>query len=276
MIELKEVNTEKEINIDIASVLGEPKEEKVEIDDDIEIILIKLPNKILGQKSSEIKLCGKSMADWVKLAFNTTPTEVELTEKTTVLQIAKAYAKKTYTAVFFSDTPLLSKKVFAACLNYVKNRGLNVACFDRGYIFITSALQTLKVLPSIPLSSFAKLQEFFVVDDVNKLMLAEKFLRKRIIDYHIKNGVHFLDESTCIIECDVVLGQNVEIWGGNVLRGKTKIGNDTILFPNNYIEDSSIGSKCKILNSIVRASKIKDNSELPPQTCVEKGIINKR
>jgi bifunctional N-acetylglucosamine-1-phosphate-uridyltransferase/glucosamine-1-phosphate-acetyltransferase GlmU-like protein len=216
------------------------------------------------------------MADWVKMAFENAPTEVELTEKTTVLQIAKAYAKKTYTAVFFSDTPLLSKKVFGACLNYVKTRGLNVACFDRGYIFTTSALQTLKSLPSIPLSSFAKLQEFFVVDDVNKLMLAEKMLRKRILDYHIKNGVHFLDESTCIIEADVVIGQNVEIWGGNVLRGKTKIGNDTVLLPNNYIEDSSIGNKCRLLNSCVRASKIKENSELPPLTCVDKGIINKR
>ena len=92
-----------------------------------------------------------------------------------------------------------------------------------------------------------------------QLSYSEEIMRKRINEGHMLNGVTMIDPSSTYIEEGV------------------RIGSDTIIFPNTFIEgDTTIGSECVVRsNSRIVNSKIDDNvvieSSLIEESIVESG-----
>lgn len=79
--------------------------------------------------------------------------------------------------------------------------------------------------------------------------------------------------STCIIDDEVILGENVTIRPNTILSGKCVIGDNVILGPNSEIINSSIGNNSKIHHSLVSDSKIGCNVIIGPFAHLRNDVI---
>lgn len=77
-------------------------------------------------------------------------------------------------------------------------------------------------------------------------------------------GVTFLNKKSCHIDKTVTFGKNVVIHSGNVITGKTYIGNNVILKPNNIIHNCQIDENCVIEQSNLSDSIIGKNCQIGP------------
>ena len=87
------------------------------------------------------------------------------------------------------------------------------------------------------------------INDRAQLNEAENEIQARVIQGHARNGVSFIRAETSYVEVNVRIGQDAVIMPGSILRGDTVIGDDCVIGPNAYIEDSRLGDECKVAYS---------------------------
>lgn len=97
-----------------------------------------------------------------------------------------------------------------------------------------------------------------------QLAEAEEVLRNRINKLHLENGVTLIDPQTTYIGVDVEIGKDTIIYPNNILEGKTKIGEDCIIYQNCRIKDSIVEDGVDIQSSVVLDSKIGQNTTVGP------------
>ena len=177
-------------------------------------IILKVKNQTLGDTSS-IEILGKSMLDWVKLSLGeeTTAVAVDYDERVEVPSQAKHFADsgKKYTAVLFSDTPLITKKTVTDAVAVAENGGLNVVKMTRGYIFRTAFLMSCEKLYTDNTHYFTE-EDFLTASTPHNLALITDVMRNRILRYHADRGVRFTDLGTTVVEGDVVIAPGVIRW----------------------------------------------------------------
>ncbi len=104
------------------------------------------------------------------------------------------------------------------------------------------------------------------------LVIANEWERDRINDYWLDNGVTILSSKTTRIGSDVKIGNDTVIYPNNYITGKTIIGNDNILESDNKITNSIIGDKNQIERSIINKSEIKDNNNIGPWANIRENV----
>lgn len=250
------------------------------IDGDVAVIVLKIhqPAFLSTKKSFDYRICGKTLTEWVCLAFADCPVlEIEAREDDDLLSTIKPHlSNKKYTAVFYADTPLLQRKTFLGIINYAKEKRMNVCKLERGYVFITEYLRSAERLYSSVGSNLDIGDDLIKVCDTDTLQYAQEVIKKRILSYHIERGVEILDMANTSIDADVVIGQNTVIYPNTTLLGRTAIGSNVMIYPNCTIFNSQIGNNCKIYNSVIQSSKIRDNSIIEPFCFIENGEIKNR
>lgn len=85
--------------------------------------------------------------------------------------------------------------------------------------------------------------------------------------------IKYIGKETSFIEDSVQLGENITIYPGNVVLGKSKILDGTILYPNNYIKDCIIGKNVEITQSSLEGAIIKDNAKIGPFSRIRPNTI---
>jgi bifunctional UDP-N-acetylglucosamine pyrophosphorylase/glucosamine-1-phosphate N-acetyltransferase len=93
---------------------------------------------------------------------------------------------------------------------------------------------------------------------------ADALLRQRINRQWMLEGVTMVDSATTYIELGVTIGQDTIIWPNTILRGDTQIGENCILGPNTIVQDSRIGSQCKVFSSILEGAVVEDDVDIGP------------
>ncbi|MDD3839006.1 MAG: bifunctional UDP-N-acetylglucosamine diphosphorylase/glucosamine-1-phosphate N-acetyltransferase GlmU [Clostridia bacterium] len=116
-----------------------------------------------------------------------------------------------------------------------------------------------------------RIHEVEGVNDRVQLASAERFMRYRILEQNMLNGVTIIDPDNTYIGKYCEIGQDAIIYPGNVIEGQTSIGEGCILFPNNRIEDSIIEPFAKLQCSVILESKIGENSTVGPYAYVRPG-----
>lgn len=86
-------------------------------------------------------------------------------------------------------------------------------------------------------------------------------------------GVEFMCLDGIIIEPTVKIGAGTKILPGTVIKGKTEIGENCVIGPNSYIEDSRIGSETEVNNTQIRSSVLEDNVKIGPWSQVRPGCV---
>jgi bifunctional UDP-N-acetylglucosamine pyrophosphorylase/glucosamine-1-phosphate N-acetyltransferase len=109
------------------------------------------------------------------------------------------------------------------------------------------------------------------INDRVALAAAERLLRARIAEQHMRNGVTIVDPSTTYIDAAVEIGQDARIEPWTVLGGETVIAQDAVIGPNAEVRDSRIGPRTTVWASIVESSEIAEDVEIGPYSHIRPG-----
>lgn len=114
----------------------------------------------------------------------------------------------------------------------------------------------------------------------NRVQLAqvETEQRRRIREKWMLAGVTIPDPESVYIDATAKLGRDVTLLANTHIRGKSQIGESSEIGPNSMVYDSTIGSNCKIIASMIEQSQIDDEvdvgpfSHIRPDSHLERGV----
>lgn len=109
------------------------------------------------------------------------------------------------------------------------------------------------------------------VNDRIALATAEKVMRKRINENHMVNGVTFINPASTYIDIDVEIGAEAVIEANVVLKGKTSIGERTILTNGTRVVSSQIAADVVISNSDIEDAVIETGVTVGPYAHIRSG-----
>lgn len=114
--------------------------------------------------------------------------------------------------------------------------------------------------------------ESIIIHSREDLVVANNWERSRVNRKHLENGVTILDLASTTIGTDVIINMDTTIYPNNTLIGKTVIGENNVLKPNNHIEDSIIGSDNEIEQSKLVDVEIGEKNHIGPWTNLRTGV----
>lgn len=166
-----------------------------------------------------------------------------------------------YYCVLYNDTPLVNDQFLdelaAEC------EGLKT-CYKIGDGYITFKGYTggYKTCENIFAFQVKSLADVGAVSMHLKDYVMAKYLDRNVIIY---------DPVTTYIDLDVVIEDGAIIHPMVVLRGKTYIHKNAVLFPNCELIDTEVGENVDIRSTYALEAKIGDNTTVGPYACLRKG-----
>ncbi|MDC7953690.1 bifunctional UDP-N-acetylglucosamine diphosphorylase/glucosamine-1-phosphate N-acetyltransferase GlmU [Liquorilactobacillus mali] len=151
-----------------------------------------------------------------------------------------------------------NKELFEA-LHQVKNDNV------QGEYYLTDVMEIFKnagkVIAAYKMKNF---DESMGVNDRVALAQANKLMRQRINEKHMKNGVTLIDPQTTYIDVDVKVGRDTVIEPGVVLKGRTVIGEDCFIGAHSEIRDTVIENNVTVTASLLEESTMAEGSNIGP------------
>lgn len=104
-----------------------------------------------------------------------------------------------------------------------------------------------------------------------QLAAADKILRQRKNIALMESGVTIIDPASTFIDCDVEIGQDTIIYPNTYLEGKTKIGENCTLGPNSRFENMIVGDNVQAQFCYCHDAEICNNVILGPYVHIRPG-----
>jgi bifunctional UDP-N-acetylglucosamine pyrophosphorylase/glucosamine-1-phosphate N-acetyltransferase len=102
------------------------------------------------------------------------------------------------------------------------------------------------------------------INDRSQLAQAEWALRVRLNERHMAAGVTMRDPSTVYLDWDVALAADVELEPNVILRGRTSVGQSSVIGAGSQLIDSVVGERVRVWASVVESSTIEDEASVGP------------
>lgn len=103
------------------------------------------------------------------------------------------------------------------------------------------------------------------------LAAAVSALRARINRHWMLEGVTLVDPQSTYIDVDVVVGRDSVIHPNTHLRGRTAVGEESEIGPHSILEDATVGSRCRVVASVLEQAVMEDESDIGPFSHLRKG-----
>ncbi|WP_404450804.1 bifunctional UDP-N-acetylglucosamine diphosphorylase/glucosamine-1-phosphate N-acetyltransferase GlmU [Virgibacillus necropolis] len=107
-------------------------------------------------------------------------------------------------------------------------------------------------------------EETLGVNDRVALAEAEKVMKKRINEKHMRNGVTIIDPDNTYIGPDVIIEQDVQIHPGSIITGNSSIKSNAEIGPHTEITNCSIGEETIVRQSVANDSQIGARVKIGP------------
>ena len=237
------------------------------VDSDVHVIVLKTDNKTMQttEKSYNLKIWGKSILQWTTSAFGSCPitfVDADLNSSIQSLVLPHLSGKK-WTAIFYADTPLLTRKTFLNILDYVQTKCLDGLKLARGYIFNTEFLKNSNNLNGIAKTDLFA-DDFFAIFNMTQFQEASQTLKTKILNHHKQNGVQILDDNSTFIDADAEIENDVVIFPNNVIAGGSVIKSGSIIEPFCTIKNSVVGKNCRLRSNYLENATLKDGTQTKP------------
>ena len=109
------------------------------------------------------------------------------------------------------------------------------------------------------------------------LSVAEKVMRRRILNGHLHGGVTLMDPETTWIDSGVQIGRDTVIYPNTRIDGMTTIGEDCVIGSHCHLSDCQVGSHVTIKDFCVMAgSCLEDESVIGPFSHLRPGTTVRR
>ncbi|HLG79241.1 MAG TPA: bifunctional UDP-N-acetylglucosamine diphosphorylase/glucosamine-1-phosphate N-acetyltransferase GlmU, partial [Ktedonobacteraceae bacterium] len=154
-----------------------------------------------------------------------------------------------------------------------------VYCFERSWLWPTLAslprnaageyyLTDLIAIAAAQERTIATVQgafdETIGVNNRVQLAEAEQIVRRRILERHMYAGVTIIDPAHTYIDEEVQIGSDTVLLPGTILTGRTVIGSWCRIGPDTTIDQSQLGQRCVVRNSVLEEATLEDDVSMGP------------
>lgn len=169
----------------------------------------------------------------------------------------------------------LSVSAFWIKAEYLKEVMANPDENDKeGKMFLVGAMKILSDAGLVAGTHIAGKKEINMrATDAAGLLTLNAAARTIIFKKLCAEGVEFMCLDGIIIEPTVKIGAGTKILPGTVIKGKTEIGENCVIGPNSYIEDSKIGNGTEVNNTQIRSSVLEEDVKIGPWSQVRPGCV---
>ncbi|MGM0419832.1 MAG: bifunctional UDP-N-acetylglucosamine diphosphorylase/glucosamine-1-phosphate N-acetyltransferase GlmU [Bacillota bacterium] len=105
--------------------------------------------------------------------------------------------------------------------------------------------------------------EIIGINDRRDLADAEKIIRKRINNLHLRQGVTLIDPDNTYIDADVVIGEDTIIYPNSIIKRGTQVGRNVRIGPGCQLDEAIISE-----NTVIKQGSIILNSKVGSETTV--------
>ena len=166
------------------------------------------------------------------------------------------------TVVLYSDTPLVTADTVGKAVKQLTDNNANAVNLPRGAVYKTEYLYGVQSLyPQAPTSGGG---EFESVVGGESLSRVTDTLRRRILNFHVNNGVLITDYNNVYIDSGVVIERGAVIEPYNFIKGKTIIKSGAHIMPGNYIEKCIVREGARVDSSRLYESNIGEGTRVGP------------
>ncbi len=102
------------------------------------------------------------------------------------------------------------------------------------------------------------------VNDRVQLATVEADLRWRILETHMLAGVTMQDPATVYVDAQVELARDVVLEPNVILRGRTAVGEGSVIGAGSQLIDSRVGAGCRVWASVLEGSEVEDGATVGP------------
>ena len=102
------------------------------------------------------------------------------------------------------------------------------------------------------------------INDRIQLAEATAMLRERINVAWMRAGVTMLDPATAVVDADVELAPDVTLEPNVILRGRTRVGEGTVIGAGSQLVDSVVGPRCRVWASVLERSDVEEGTTIGP------------
>jgi len=233
------------------------------IKNEVLFVVVKAQNRFLSNDLPSLKLCGKKMIDWVRLAGGECEQCVIDDCEDIIEKIKEINTDKKFIAVFYSDTPLFNKLSFNRIMDYVSSKNINYLKLVRGFVGKTEFIKNSTLLVQGAISDIES-ESLMQADSANVISQMQNLINSKILAFHENNGVVIFGKNTVFIDADVEIENGVVVEPNNIIQGESVIAGGTILASGNIIKNSIISNNCRIYASYIERSKIGQGKEIKP------------
>lgn len=113
--------------------------------------------------------------------------------------------------------------------------------------------------------------EIVGVNTRRQLAEVEARLRRRICERLMDAGVTIVDPSSTYVDEGVVVGRDVMIHPQSFLRGKTTVGEGSVIGPGADVTDCQLGNEVEVRWSVIEGAQIADRVRIGPYARVRAG-----
>ncbi|TWT06217.1 bifunctional UDP-N-acetylglucosamine diphosphorylase/glucosamine-1-phosphate N-acetyltransferase GlmU [Planomicrobium sp. CPCC 101079] len=107
-------------------------------------------------------------------------------------------------------------------------------------------------------------EETLGVNDRVALSEAERIMRARIAEKHMRAGVSIIDPSSAYISAQAEIGRDTILQPNVIIEGNTKIGEDCFISSGTTISNSVIGDRTSVRSSHVYDSSVGEDAAVGP------------
>ncbi|MCL2061830.1 MAG: hypothetical protein FWH03_04305 [Firmicutes bacterium] len=233
--------------------------------DSLHAVILKVSYEKTGDTSA-IEILGKSMLDWLALSLGDTPYQTTAFSADVELPLlVRPFINpdSEYTAVLYSDTPLMTKKTILDAVCALRDSGRNLLKMTRGFLFKTEYLARAEKLYATEVFYFDE-EDFITAFNFKQISMISDILRGRILNYHMERGVQIEDTASAFIGPDVRIGTGTVIGPNTIIKGTSVIKNNVKLLAGSTIENSIIEEGAHINASQIYKSYIGENTRVGP------------
>ncbi|MGN1227801.1 MAG: hypothetical protein ACI4TX_04065 [Christensenellales bacterium] len=218
----------------------------------------------------DIDCYGKTIKEWAMSSAGEFPCKVvEYALSDNIVDIVRPHlGNEKITLALYCETPLIRHATLVELVNDFIYKNQKVRKFKRGYIFDTEFIRSAESVyaPEISQDNY---EDFMPVTSTADLNNCLQIMKRRIMAYHISNGVQIIDINSTYIEAEVELQAGVVIYPNNNILGKTFIEKGAVLYPNNVIKDSYICQNAKLKGAYIESAKVQANAIIEPFTLIK-------
>ena len=143
---------------------------------------------------------------------------------------------------------------------------------EQGEYYLTDAIGLLAKKHKVAAILTDEPMELTGINTRSDLAMVTSVLQAMICEYWMEHGVTLIDPASTYIDSQVIIGADTEIGANVCLKGKTKIGSDTVIETGSHIQDSQIKSQVRVLPySVIDQAKISKGCQIGPFARIRPG-----